>query len=344
MTENYKILCDIGDELMFSIGGQSKAVDFYELEKVEILNRIYRIQFNKAPKKQQLEQVINVINRRPEIELRFYGNYHESLIDWSKLTDIQSLQIDLWEIENLKEISQLSNLKRLGITKNVKSKVSLQILESLQNLETLYTSISKDVESISQLEKLKFISLNGIKHNDFSFLTKLKDLEILWLSLGSFKDFSGLANIKNLHKLWIHQVRGFESERINSVLQNCKELSALKFDNLKHITNLDFIPTSSNLKYISFEGVKNIDTYDSIIKSTSLETISGYDCRPKDKSLLGLKNLKNVLLGDSYTKDKIEELLDSKSGKNIWIRGKALRGNREIENPFDINVQKITKA
>jgi len=68
----------------------------------------------------------------------------------------------------------------------------------------------------------------------------------------------------------------------------------------------------------------------SIIKSTSLETIAGYDCRPKDKSLFGLRNLKNVLHGDSYTKDEIEELLDSKTGENIWIRGKSLRGNRVI--------------
>jgi len=337
MTDNYKILCDIGEEIKFNIGGQSKTVDFNELEKEEILNRIYRIQFNRAPIKEQLEQVLKAIDRRPEIQLRFYGNYHENLIDWSKLVDIQCLQIDLWEIENLNEVSQLSNLKKLGITKNVKSKVSLKILEPLQHLEVLYTSISKDVEIVADLKRLKFLSLNGVKHNNLSFLTELNDLEVLWLSLGSFKDFSGLSNIQNLSKLWVHQVKGFESEKINYVLQNCKELAALKLDNLKHVTNLDFVPSMHKLKYISFEGVKNLNTYSSIINSTSLETISGYDCRPKDKSLLGLTNLKNVLLGDSYTKDKIEELLASKTGQNIWIRGKSLRGGREIENPFEIN-------
>ena len=344
MTKNYKILCDIGESLSFNIGGQNKTVDFNELEKEENLNRIYRIQFNRAPIKGQLEKVVKAISRRPEIELRFYGNYHEDLIDWSKLIDIQSLQIDLWEIENLNEISKLSNLKRLGITKNVKSKVSLQILEPLQNLEVLFTSISKDVEIVAKLDKLKFLSLYGVKHNDLSYLTEINDLEVLWLSLGSFKDFSGLSNIKSLNKLWIHQVRGFESEKINYVLQNCKELWALKLDKLKHIIDLDFIPTMPKLKYLSFEGVKNLDTYTSIIKSKTLETIAGYDCRPKDKSLFGLRNLKNVLLGDSYTKDEIEELLDSKAGQNIWIRGKSLRGNREIENPFDINGQRNTKA
>ena len=69
------------------------------------------------------------------------------------------------------------------------------------------------------------------------------------------------SNIKNLNKLWIQQVRGFESEKINYVLQNCKELWELKLDNLKRIIDLDFIPTMSKLKYLSFEGVKNLDTY-----------------------------------------------------------------------------------
>ena len=73
------------------------------------------------------------------------------------------------------------------------------------------------------------------------------------------------SNIKNLNKLRIQQVRGFESEKINYVLQNCKELWALKLDNLKRIIDLDFIPTMLKLKYLSFKGVKNLDTYTPII-------------------------------------------------------------------------------
>ena len=52
-----------------------------------------------------------------------YRFYSEELIDWGSLTEIQNLQIDLWETRDLQEVSRLRNLKRLGITKNVKSKV-----------------------------------------------------------------------------------------------------------------------------------------------------------------------------------------------------------------------------
>ena len=56
MTKNYKIICDIGENMSFNTGGQSKTVDFNELEKEESLNRIYRIQFNRAPIKDNLKK------------------------------------------------------------------------------------------------------------------------------------------------------------------------------------------------------------------------------------------------------------------------------------------------
>jgi len=336
MTANYKILCDIGDKPNFLIGGQGKSVDFNEIEKSENLDRIYRIQFKQPPKNGQLDRIISAIKKRPEIELRFYGDYSEELIDWGSLTEIQNLQIDLWETNDLEEVGRLKNLKRLGITKNVRSKVSLGILEPLQNLETFYTSISKDVETISKLSNLKFLSLNEIKKNNLDFLTNLKNLQVLWLSMGSFKDFSGLSKIENLQKLQVHQVRGFESEIINPVLEFCSQLWALKLDNLKGIKNLDFIPRMSKIEYLSMEGIKNLNTYTPIKNSMTMETIAGYNCRPTDKSLDGLKRLKENWLGDSYTKSEVDNLLNDNAAENIWIRVKNLKGSGKLKNPFEI--------
>lgn len=336
MTANYKILCDIGDKPNFLIGGQGKSVDFNEIEKSENLNRIYRFQFKQPPQKGQLDRIISAIKKRPEIELRFYGDYSEELIDWGSLTEIQNLQIDLWETNDLQELSSLRNLRRLGITKNVKSKVSLEILEPLKNLKTFYTSISKDLETISKLPNLEFLSLNEIKKDNLDFLTNLKNLQDLWLSMGSFKDFLGLTQIESLKRLQVHQVKGFDSEIINPVLENCKQLLALKLDNLKGIKNLDFIPSMSKIKYLSMEGIKNLDTYTPIKNSKTMETIAGYNCRPADKSLDGLKRLKEICLGDSYTKSEVDNLLNDNDADNIWIRGKNLKGSGKLNNPFEI--------
>ena len=337
MTSNYKILCDISDKPNFLIGGQGKSVDFNDIDKSENLNRIYRFQFRQPPKNGQLERVISAIKKRPEIELRFYGNYSEELIDWGSLTEIQNLQIDLWETNDLREVSTLKNLKSLEITKNVKSKVSLKIVEPLQNLEAFYTSISKDVEAISKLSNLEFLSLNEIKNDNLDFLTKLQKLKVLWISLGSFQDFWGLSQIQNLEKLQVHQVRGFDSESINPILKNCEKLWALKLDNLKNITNLDFIPSMPKINYLSMEGIKNLNSFKLIKNSRTIETIAGYNCRPADKSLDGLKKLKEIWLGDFYQNSEIDRLLNDSDAESIWIRGKILKGSGKLDNPFDIN-------
>lgn len=248
MTE-YKILCDIGENICFNIGGQSHAVDDSDIEKDNYLNRIYRIQFHKPPPKKRLEQVINAIRKRPEIGLRFYGNYSEDEIDWTQLVGIQDLVIDLWETNNLSAVSSLTGLKRLGISKNVKSKVSLSILAPLTNLELLFTSISKDIETIAKLTNLRAVSFNEIKNDNLDYLSDLNNLRTVWISLGSYHDFGALSEIQNLEKLRIHQVRGFDDETANFVLSKCKSLWALKLENLRHVTKLDFVEQISNLKY-----------------------------------------------------------------------------------------------
>jgi len=332
---NYKILCEIGEEsISFNIGGKPTLAKIADLENEEYLNRIYRIQFRKPPKGEYLDHAIEAIKKRPDIALRFYGDYSENLIRWDKLTEIKNLQIDLWHIENLKNISNLTNLKSLGISKNISSKVSLSILEPLTNLEILYTSISKDIEAIRNLDKLKILTLREIKNNDLDFLTPLKNLETLYLSLGSFQDFNGLSSINNLNKLDIHQVRGFDNEVAATVLINCKMVEALKLENLKHLTSLDFIKKMIKLKYLSFEGVKNLNTYKPILENKSLETIAGYQCQPLDKSLSGLKHLKNVFLGDSYSKSAINDFLKISEAINIQIKRALLKGTDRIKNPF----------
>lgn len=319
---------------LIDIGGIGKEVDLNELDRDDYLNMVYRIQFYKPPQPWQLDKVVNAIKKRPEIGLRFYGDYSENLIDWSKLAEVQSLFINLWKTNDLTELSKLTNLRKLGISKCMKSNASLKLLLPLENLEALYTDISKDVEMIGNIRKLKFLSLSEIKHGDLDFLTTLDDLRTIWLSLGSFQSFSGLSKIKKLERLQVHQVRGFESDKVNEVLGNCKEVWALKLDNLKHIIDLDFVPSMRNLKYLSLEGVKNLDSYEKLKSSSTLEAIVGYDCRPEDRSLDGLKNLKKIKLGDSYSKAEVDKLLSDNSADYIWIRGKNLIGTGDLENPF----------
>lgn len=333
---SYKILCDIGDAVYFNIAGRSAAVKLSDIGLAENIDRIYRIQFHKPPKANQLDYIVAIIEQRPNISLRFYGDYDESLIIWDKLVNIEDLQIDLWHTRDLAGLSRLKNLKSLAVNAMVTSKVSLSVIEPLENLNVLYTSISKDIETVGKLKNLEKLSLREIKNDNLDFLASLKSLNTLWLSLGSFKDFDGIKNINSLANLWIHQVRGISDEITESVFALCKTLSALKLDNLKHISRLDFLKHMSQLTYLSMEGVAQLDSYDPILESRPLTTLSGYQCRPIDRSLYGLKNLKNVQLGDSYVRSEIDGFLKSSLAENIWLRGKQLRGTETIRGPFTV--------
>lgn len=332
----YKILCIIGEEIEFNIAGKSKSVNIFDLTNPENLKRIYIIQFSKAPKKEYLEIVVSLLKENPQIDLRFYGNYSENLIDWNSLIFVESLQIDLWETKDLNELSQLVNLKKLAIAKNVKSTVSLKILKNLKNLEVLFTSISKDIEVIGELRKLKFLSLREIKTKNIDFLKSLKNLNELWISLGSYENIDGIQCIENLNKLSIHQIRGINNETLNNVISKCHSITAIELQNLKNLNSLNFAEKLEYLNYLRLDTNKNIETYNPILKSKSLKTISTTSSRPIDKNIIYLKNIENIFLGDSYSKTEIEDFITVFKGETLWIWGKELKGKFTIKNPFEL--------
>jgi len=333
-----KILCIIGEEIQFNIAGKSEPANISDLTNSDILKRIYRIQFCEAPKKEFLEIVINVLRENPQIDLRFYGNYSENLIDWKSLVFVERLQIDLWETKDLKELSQLVNLKKLVITKNVKSSVSLKILKDLKNLEVLFTSISKDIEVIGELKELKFLSLREIKTKNIDFLKSLKNLNELWLSLGSYENIDGIQFIENLNKLSIHQIRGIDNKTLNDTISKCFSITAIELQNLKNLSSLEFTEKLSKLNYLRLDTNSNIETYKPILKSKSLKTISTTSSRPIDKKLSCLINVESVFLGDNYSKTEIDNFIKDFKGNILWIWGKEFKGKVEIKNPFELEI------
>lgn len=328
------ILCDIGQGVQFLISGRSEVATIHNLEDETYLKRIYRIQFKTPPQKAMLEVVASAIKAMPDIELRFYGDYSEELIPWDMIKGVERLSVDLWHTESLNAISSLPNLRTLAISKNVRSKVSLKIIEPLENLEVLFTSISKDIESVSNLKRLVKVNLSEVKTDNLNFLKTLTQLKTVNLSLGSYSSFDGLTKLPKLNRMHIHQVRGFDDEVTSQVLANCQGLEALMLDNLTHITQLNFAQFLSGLKYLTLEGVKNLDTYDPLQYCKSLEIFTGYNCRPKDQSLTGLRNLKAIALGDSYPKTEVENFLKVSLAGDVNIRGKMIKGDKPIRDFF----------
>lgn len=330
-----KILVDIKDsKIGFLTDGTAISSSMTDI--VAKKDNIFRIQFSSNPDFQLLKDISNFLNDNPHIDLRFYGNYSEDLIDWGLLNNVQRLFIDLWETKDLNEIKNLKKLKRLGISKNVKSSVSLKVIENLDNLEMLFTSISKDIETIGLLKNINLISLSEVKTDNLDFLSNNLNLSKIWISLGSIKDVSGLAKVKNLKTLSIHQLKGFDDSVADSILSSCNNLEELELMNLANLHKLNFVSNTKRLITLNFEGLKNIDSYQDIAKCNSLKVLSGYDCRPLDKSLVGLENLDSIMLGDSYSKSEIDTLVQRFKGNNLWIRGKLIRGHNKFGGRISI--------
>ena len=324
-----KILVDINNSKISLITGGKGCLSGIN-GITENVDSVFRIQFSSIPDLTLLKEVTEIIKINPQISLRFYGNFSEDLIKWEELKSVQRLFIDLWETKNLEGLRNLTQLKRLGISKNVKTTVNLNVIENLNELEMFFTSISKGIESASKLKNLQFISLNEIKSDSLDFLSENTNLSTVWISFGSIKDISSINEIQNLKTLSVHQLRGFNHLIANSILSKCLQLEKLELMNLKDICQLNFLEQAKNLTTLNLEGLKNIESYHVIRNNIKLKTISGYDCRPQDKSLFGLENIESVTLGDSYSKSEIDAFTKRFNGENLWIRGKQIIGQKSV--------------
>ena len=115
-----------------------------------------------------------------------------------------------------------------------------------KNLQTLWLGkkAKKNIESISQLPKLKSLSLRGIKLTDFSFLYKmnLEKLALLWNSNNNLHELAALNNLKEI-ELW----------RINklsdiSFIEELTNLEIIKLQDLKHVNCLPDLRKHANLQ------------------------------------------------------------------------------------------------
>lgn len=117
-----------------------------------------------------------------------------------------------------------------------------------KNLQTLWLGkkAKKNIESISQLSKLKSLSLRGIKLTDFSFLWQmnLEKLALLWSSNSNLHELAELKNLKEI-ELW----------RINklsdiSFIEELMNLEIIKLQDLKHVTCLPDLSKHANLQRV----------------------------------------------------------------------------------------------
>ena len=120
------------------------------------------------------------------------------------------------------------------------------------NLKSLWLGkkAKKNLELLSQLPKLKELSLRGIKITDFSFLHKM-NLEKLALLWNSNNDLHELAKLKNLHEIELWRINKLDDI---SFIEDMTNLEIIRLEDLKHVTSLPDLNKLTKLKKIVLNG------------------------------------------------------------------------------------------
>ncbi len=246
------------------------------------------------------------------------------------LENLEELIINAEHFTGLTSIDFIKNNKKLKKLSIAEEKYSweysgpgienLDVIKNCNQLEELVLSKIKstDLKGLLSCKNLKKLSLSFVEPEedsawtgfDFSLLKNCNSLEELDISDLS-TDSKGLLSCKNLKTLSISFNR-YENSQIGfdfSILKNCNSLEELDISNLSR--NSKGLLSCKNLKTLSLsfagEDSDNTEFDFSILKNcNSLESLNitgveSYNIEIKIvdfNSLNGLKNLKNIKIGD----------------------------------------------
>ncbi len=174
----------------------------------------------------------------------------------SELEYLQSLALGVFELTDT-EILNAKNFRQLHtlILSETRTKaLNLDHLRYYKNLRSLFLNgHTKNIEAVSCLSNLKFLSLNLPKKTSVKFVNDLKHLKTLKFILGGRENISEIEenNIEVLEIVW---VRGFndlgDTSRFKALrtllLENNVQLKELRFDSeLRYLNDLKILNCKS---------------------------------------------------------------------------------------------------
>ena len=258
-----------------------KDIDDQVIHDIADNGKIKYVQISKPLPDKAFQTIDEILSLRPDITFRLFDFDDEDKVDISfllKMPHLKNLWIDLdfrndqqkinfdvlarlrlkqfyidcFDLRNYEFIKYLSDdLEDLLITADTMGPgivFDCAWLLKYVNLKSLWLGkkAKKNIELLSQLPKLKELSLRGIKITDFSFLQKmnLEQLALLW---NSNNDLHELAKLKNLREIELWRINKLDDI---SFIKDMTSLEIIRLQNLKHITSLPDLSKLTKLKKI----------------------------------------------------------------------------------------------
>lgn len=263
-----------------------KDIDDQVIRAIVDNKKIKRIQISYLLPDKAYQIIDEILSLRPDITFRLFDFDDEDKVDISfllKMPHLKNLCIDCidfrkdqqkinfealarlrlkqfyiecFDLRNYEFIKYLSDdLEDLLITADTMGPgivFDCAWLLKYVNLKSLWLGkkAKKNIELLSQLPKLKELSLRGIKITDFSFLQKmnLEQLALLW---NSNNDLHELAKLKNLREIELWRINKLDDI---SFIEDMTNLEIIRLEDLKHVTSLPDLSKLTKLKKIVLNG------------------------------------------------------------------------------------------
>lgn len=254
----------------------------------------------------------------PEMDLRAYGSYDQSITDLEFLRFFPTLRRfsadAMWDsLTSLDGLRHLPpDLEELGIGAT-KVKLDLAVLSRFPELRWLFLEgQTKHLEVISRLTQLYDLTLRSITMPDLSLLLPLRELRSLDLKLGGTRDLRLLPRVGELRYLELWMIRGLTDVTAVGAIQS---LRSLFLQALRQVEALPDLSGATSLRRVRLETMKGLRDLRPLATAPALEAIALIDMRhlrPDDLApLVGMPSLKAVTpgLGSRRKNDAATSLL-----------------------------------
>jgi hypothetical protein len=263
--------------------------------------------------------------RRPEVTLRVYGFYSlvcdlaftatmtnvhhfsaDCLMDatgiehTAAMEKLESLGVGIYHLEGFGFLDQVTpRLKKLFLGRTRSSKPDLLPLSRFDALEEVYIEgQQKNIEVLSQLDRLQDVTLRSIGTPDISYLRPLHRMWSLDIKLGGIRDLYAIEGMETIKYLELWQIRGLSDIDVISSLTG---LQFLALQSLRRITALPSLNRLWKLRRVYLENMKGLEDISRLEHAPALEEfahVSAQNMQPEDYiPLLRNPSLKRAAVG-----------------------------------------------
>ncbi len=230
----------------------------------------HTVQFSRPHDDGQMQAIGALFQGRPDVRLYVYGGVRD-LEFLRYFPDLRSLQLAVWDIEDISGFRHLSDEFHSLIFPKTRARFSLRFLERLAGLRDLFLQgHTRDVAVVSTLVRLDSLGLHGVGLTDLKPLLPLQGLRTLRLGFGRIGDLSGLAALPALETLRLMRITELADV---DVLADLTALRAMDLDWLAKVTRLPDLSRLTWLEDLRLDTMKALTDIAGAARAPSLRRL-----------------------------------------------------------------------